>query len=85
MRLPLTPTNNFLETISNFNPNSKTNNSNSPTLTFINEEPFIIELQGSLELPNGLNGGNLMDGVIVGKLILDEPVRFLYSFLSLLS
>jgi hypothetical protein len=50
--------------------------STSPPLAWIDEEPFIIELQGSLELPGSEKGAADMSGVIAGKLDLVQPVRF---------
>lgn len=48
-----------------------------PPLAFIDDEPFLLELQGSLDPPKGedpaLELG--MDGVRVGKLNLENPVR----------
>lgn len=48
----------------------------APPLAFIDDEPFLLELQGSLDPPKGedpaLELG--MEGVRVGKLDLDNPV-----------
>lgn len=54
-----------------------------PPLAFIDDEPFLIELQGSLELPGGLvTDGIDMGGTLVGKLDTSEPVRRAVTLLS---
>ncbi|KAL8290435.1 hypothetical protein RQP46_002693 [Phenoliferia psychrophenolica] len=45
-----------------------------PPLAFIDDEPFLIELQGSLELPGSEKADGVdMGGTIVGKLDTTEP------------
>lgn len=71
MRLPLDPTPSFLYSLSH--PPS----ASDPPLVFIDQEPFLVELQGSLEMPGGGHEGGEeeMRGVEVGKIDLSEPVR----------
>ena len=73
MRLPLVPTEAYTNAISAPQPSST-----RPPLAFINEEPFLIELQGSLELPGGgtAGEGRGMAGVSVGKMDTSDPVSF---------
>ncbi|KAI5477620.1 hypothetical protein MNV49_006107 [Pseudohyphozyma bogoriensis] len=66
MRLPLVP-------VSNLN---TTGSSSSPPLAFIDEEPFIVELQGSLELHGAApDESQDMSDVVVGKIDLSEPTK----------
>ncbi|GAA6010943.1 hypothetical protein JCM10207_004004 [Rhodosporidiobolus poonsookiae] len=77
MRLPLTPTEPCRLQLST--PSS----SSDPPLLFIDNEPFLVELQGKLELPPGEeelarqeNGGRgAMEGVRVGKVDLSDPKK----------
>lgn len=50
-----------------------------PPLAFIDDEPFLLELQGSLDPPKGEDADTTerlggMSGVRVGKLDLENPV-----------
>ncbi|KAK4690656.1 chromosome transmission fidelity protein 8, partial [Phenoliferia sp. Uapishka_3] len=71
MRLKLNPSQNLISTLSN--PANSSSNPPAP-LAFIDNEPFLIELQGSLELPGGqVTQGIDMGGTIVGKLDTTDP------------
>ena len=78
MRLPLHPTRAFLDQIANSTSHSAA--PGAPPLLFIESEPFLVELQGSLELEGfpGVEGTmELMRGVQVGKVDLEVPVSSL--------
>lgn len=78
MRLELTPTAACTLQLS-----SPSSSSSDPPLVFIDDEPFLIEFQGKLELPPGESeqaaaentGGDEMEGARVGKVDLSDPVR----------
>lgn len=75
MRLPLVPAASFLSQLPS--------NPSDPPLVFIDHEPFLVELQGSLEGPTGepsagqeaSKAGELIEGARVGKVDLSDPVR----------
>jgi hypothetical protein len=78
MRLLLTPSPSLSTSLSLPPPTPS-----DPPLAFIDSEPFLIELQGTLELPGsasqgggepGGGGGGGMESVWVGKMDLQEPV-----------
>jgi len=75
MRLPLHTTPALIAAIQTdaSNPTSK-----QPPLVFLDDEPFLIELQGSLELPGGHGEGAPLEmrGLSVGKVDFSEPVSF---------
>lgn len=90
MRLPLQPAPSLLSQLSPSSPSSSSTGTPShpdPPLVFIDNEPFLVELQGSLEGPTGepsagqeaSQAGTLMHGVRVGKVDLSDPVRSLLS------
>jgi hypothetical protein len=78
MRLELLPT-----AACSFQLSSLSSSSNDPPLLFIDNEPFLVEFQGKLELPPGESeqavaengGGDEMEGARVGKVDLSDPVR----------
>lgn len=78
MRLPLHTTPALLSSIQSHNATSATK---PPPLAFLDDEPFLIELQGSLELPGGHGEGaeHEMRGLDVGKIDFTEPVSRLDS------
>lgn len=75
MRLPLVPARSFLS--------QSALSSSDPPLVFIDDEPFLVELQGSLEGPTGetsagqeaSKAADLIEGARVGKVDLSDPVR----------
>ncbi|GAA5887063.1 hypothetical protein JCM5296_001583 [Sporobolomyces johnsonii] len=74
MRLPLHPTPSLLAQLSHSSTPS------DPPLLFIDQEPFLIELQGSLQLPPGEDdhGGDYMHamaGTRVGNVDLSDPKK----------
>ncbi|GAA5888966.1 hypothetical protein JCM6882_009698 [Rhodosporidiobolus microsporus] len=77
MRLPLTPTPACSLQL------STTPSSSDPPLAFIDNEPFLVEMQGILELPPGEQeeaareneGRGEMEGVRVGKVDLSDPKK----------
>ncbi|KAK4049241.1 hypothetical protein OIO90_005530 [Microbotryomycetes sp. JL221] len=74
MRLVLEPTKNCLSNLINHQQINTDNNRTLPPLTFIDDEPFLIELQGTLDHP--ITGSDpSMNGVVVGKLDLDMPSK----------
>ncbi|TNY18021.1 hypothetical protein DMC30DRAFT_449218 [Rhodotorula diobovata] len=86
MRLPLQPAPSLLSQLSPSSPSSSSTGTPShpdPPLVFIDNEPFLVELQGSLEGPTGepsagqeaSQAGTLMHGVRVGKVDLSDPKR----------
>ena len=82
MRLPLVPTEGYTNAI-----NAPSATGSRPPLAFINEEPFLIELQGSLELPGGGTEGGAggMTGLSVGKMDTSDPVSSLDFPLDLIA
>ncbi|GAA5821577.1 hypothetical protein JCM11251_000916 [Rhodosporidiobolus azoricus] len=77
MRLPLLPTPACSVQL------STSSSSSDPPLAFIDKEPFLVEMQGSLELPLGEQeeaareneGRGEMEGVRVGKVDLSDPKK----------
>lgn len=70
MRIPLVPTAAYLTA------QSTAVDASAPPLAFIDNEPYLIELQGSLEVAGGAGEGS-MAGVSVGRMDLSDPVRCL--------
>lgn len=78
MRVPLTPTPSFTHEL-RFPPDAS-----DPPLVFLDREPFLVELQGALELPGASHGASdttsngdgigEMRGVKVGKIDFEQPV-----------
>ncbi|GAA5895925.1 hypothetical protein JCM8208_005126 [Rhodotorula glutinis] len=75
MRLPLVPARSFLS--------QSALSSSDPPLVFIDDEPFLVELQGSLEGPTGetsagqeaSKAADLIEGARVGKVDLSDPKK----------
>lgn len=72
MRLPLHSTDSLLTAITTLNEKG------GQPLAFLDSEPFLIELQGSLELPGGHGEGSEqeMRGLSIGKVDFTEPVSY---------
>ncbi|SDA02929.1 BZ3500_MvSof-1268-A1-R1_Chr11-1g03222 [Microbotryum saponariae] len=70
MRIPLRPTLAFDLALL-----QRPSSGSAPPLVFIDEEPFLIELQGALELPHTGQEGTMeqLAGAHVGKIDIDEP------------
>ncbi|GAA6036429.1 hypothetical protein JCM8097_003500 [Rhodosporidiobolus ruineniae] len=80
MRLQLNPTAACASQLSSLASSSSTSD---PPLLFIDKEPFLVEMQGQLELPPGEQeeaakeneGRSEMEGVRVGKVDLSDPKK----------